>query len=95
MPQKLELWVHARKRYSLSHTHVQMARELGLNPKKLGKINNHKQEPWKAPLPQFIEDLYLKQFGKSKPDNVQSVEQVLLNNKRRIVMKSNFMTETD
>ena len=36
-----------------------MARELGLNPGKLGKISNHRQEPWKAPLPQFIEHLYL------------------------------------
>jgi hypothetical protein len=43
---------------------VQMARELGLNPRKLGKIDNHRQEPWKAPLPQFIEHLYLKRFGR-------------------------------
>jgi hypothetical protein len=28
-----------------------MARELGLNPKRLGKIDNHHQEPWKMPLP--------------------------------------------
>ena len=41
-----------------------MARELGMNPKKFGKIANHKQEPWKAPLPVFIEDLYFKRFGK-------------------------------
>jgi hypothetical protein len=44
-----------------------MARELGLNPGKLGKISNHRQEPWKAPLPQFIEHLYLKQFGREEP----------------------------
>ena len=28
-----------------------------MNPKKLGKIDNHRQEPWKAPLPIFIETL--------------------------------------
>ena len=44
-----------------------MARELGLNPRRLGKIANHRQEPWKAPLPQFIEDLYLKRFGRERP----------------------------
>lgn len=33
-----------------------MAREVGLNPGKLGKLSNHGQEPWKAPLPQFIEN---------------------------------------
>lgn len=45
------------KRHRLSDTHVQMARELGLNPDKLGKIDNHRQEPWKAPLPEFIEEI--------------------------------------
>ena len=40
--------VEAPQRYHLSHAQVQMARELGLNPRKLGKIVNHQQEPWKA-----------------------------------------------
>jgi hypothetical protein len=56
-------WVEARCRHRLSDRHVQMARELGLNPKKLGKIDNHRQEPWKAPLPEFIEQLYAKRFN--------------------------------
>lgn len=34
----------------------------------------HKQEPWKA-MPQFIEELYLKQFGKTAPDIVMSIEE--------------------
>lgn len=54
-----------------------MARELGLNPKKIGKIANHKQEPWKAPLPVFIEDIYFKRFEKRRPDNVKSIEQLV------------------
>ena len=37
-----------------------MARALGLNPKKFGSLANTKQEPWKLPLPEFIEDLYFK-----------------------------------
>src|ERR1051326_6401545 len=53
-----------------------MARELGLNPGKLGEIDNHRQRPWKAPLPVFIEDLYLKRFGKLKPDHVWSIEEI-------------------
>src|SRR5438067_2489673 len=51
-------WALAGKRYRLSAEHVRMARALGLNPTKLGKLDNHRQETWKAPLPQFIEDLY-------------------------------------
>lgn len=53
----LEKWMVAQKRHRLSDKQVQMARELGLNPDKLGKIDNHKQEAWKAPLPQFIESV--------------------------------------
>ena len=68
-------WVEARRRYRLSHAHVQMARELGMNPKKLGKLDNHDQEPWKAPLPQFIEHLYSKRFGRERPEIVTSIEE--------------------
>jgi hypothetical protein len=77
LPQSLQDWVQARKRFHLSHAHVQMARELGMNPKKLGKLNNHDQEPWKAPLPQFIESLYSKRFGRERPERVMSVEEWL------------------
>ena len=73
--QKLQAWIDARKLHHLSHAQVQMARELGMNPAKLGKIDNHKQEPWKLPLPQFIEELYLKRFGKTALDAMMSIEE--------------------
>lgn len=75
LAQKLQDWVEARRRFHLSHAHVQMARELGLNPKKLGKIDNQDQEPWKLPLPEFIEHLYLKRFGRRRPEVVMSIEE--------------------
>jgi hypothetical protein len=71
----LQPWIDARSRHRLSHAHVQMARELGLNPKRLGAIDNHDQEPWKVPLPEFIEHLYLKRFGRDRPEVVTSIEQ--------------------
>jgi len=67
IPDRLKAWIDARKRHHLSHVQIQMARELGMNPDKLGKLDNHGQEPWKAPLPAFIEDLYRKRFGKDRP----------------------------
>jgi hypothetical protein len=67
-------WIEARKRFHLTHAHVQMARELGMNPNKLGKLDNHEQEAWKAPLPQFIEHLYLERFGKERPEVAVSIE---------------------
>jgi hypothetical protein len=73
--QKMQAWIDARKRHHLSHTQVQMARELGLNPARLGQLDNHRQEPWKLALPQFIEELYVKRFGRTAPDAVLSIEQ--------------------
>src|SRR5436309_4656575 len=72
--ERMQAWIDARKRHGLSHAEVQMARELGMNPRKLGKLDNHDQEPWKEPLPQFIEHLYFKRFGRERPDVVISVE---------------------
>ena len=74
MPERLQVWIDARTRHHLSDAHVQMARELGLNPKKLSKLDNHGQEPWKAPLPAFIERLYLKRFGR-RSEIIVSIEE--------------------
>ncbi len=75
LDQKLQIWIDARKRYRLSHAHVQMARELGMNPKKLGALANHDQESWKMPLPQHLEHLYEKSFGRSRPQSVVPIEE--------------------
>ncbi|WP_341750059.1 hypothetical protein [Candidatus Tisiphia endosymbiont of Sialis lutaria] len=60
-----QAWIEVKKKYHLSETTIQMAKRLGFNPKKLGSIANHKQEPWKEPLPDFIKTLYDKKFNKS------------------------------
>jgi hypothetical protein len=59
-------WVTARKKYRLSAEQITMAQALGLNPKKFGKLANHHQEPWKAPLGDFIEECYQKRFKGNK-----------------------------
>ena len=74
IPDKYKKWIDARKKYHLSHTHIQMAQELGMNPKKFGSLANDRQEPWKLPLPEFIEDCYYKRFKKERPDRVLSIE---------------------
>jgi hypothetical protein len=75
IPERFQVWIDARKRHHLSHAHAQMARELGMNPQRLGKIDNADQEPWKVPLPRFIEELYEKRFGKTRPEVVLSMEE--------------------
>ena len=77
IPEKFQSWIDARKKYHLSHAHIQMARELGMNTRKFGGLANTKQEPWKLPLSDFIEELYSKHFKKNQPDNVRSIEQMV------------------
>lgn len=77
IPQKYQVWIEARRRYHLSDAQIQMARELGLNPNKFGKLANEKQELWKKPLPEFIEEIYYKRFGRRQPEIVRSIEQLV------------------
>jgi hypothetical protein len=89
VPNHLQGWMDARKKFHLSHEQVQMARELGLNPKKLGKLANHKQEPWKMPLPQFIEHLYRKHFGRNHAATVMSIEEkVELEHRKKLAKRA-------
>ena len=48
-----------------------------MNPKKFGSLANEKQEPWKVPLREFIAQCYLKSFGRSEPEHLRSLEQLI------------------
>ena len=60
-------WAIAKTKYRLNARQIAMAKELGMNPKKLGKLVPNKSEQWKLPLGQFIEKCYKKRFGDKKP----------------------------
>ena len=91
---KLEKWQVAQKRHRLSDKQVQMGRELGLNPDKLGKIDNHKQETWKAPLPQFIENMYYKRFKLEHPAVVKPLKELMADEKAKKERKMNEKAAT-
>ena len=80
---RYQVWIDARVKFRLSDAHIQMARELGLNPKKFGSLANHDQERWKSPLPDFIEDLYHKRYGVNRPEVVMTIEQIARKKKER------------
>lgn len=44
-------------------------------PEEARRDGHHRQEPWKAPLPQYIEHLYARRFGRERPDVVLSIEE--------------------
>jgi hypothetical protein len=75
LPAKLQPWLEARQKYRLTDRQIQMARELGLNPRKFGGYANHRQQSWKRPLGEYIEHLYVKRFKKEGPDRVTSLEE--------------------
>lgn len=80
---KLAPWFEARKKFNLSHAQIQMARELGMNPGKFGSLANHRQEPWKAPLPVFIESCYEKRFKRTRPEEVRTLEEIIKADEQR------------
>lgn len=60
----------------MTHAQVQMARELGLNPKKLGALVPSEKQTWKLPLAQHLENLYQDRFGRRQPEVVKSMEEL-------------------
>ena len=59
---KDELWQEAYRKCRLSTRHIQMAKELGLNPISLIKNIPNPKEPWKLPVRDWIEEMYEKRF---------------------------------
>ena len=74
---QLQLWVKVKRQCALTDAHVQMARELGMNPKRLIESEGTTQVLAQLPLSQRIESLYLKRFKKPLPDAVEPLRQLL------------------
>lgn len=58
-----EAWTNAKKICRLTSRQVEMARALGMNPRKLPGLRPSPQERWKLPVGEFIEERYRKRFG--------------------------------
>jgi hypothetical protein len=83
IPSKLQPWFDARRRLGLSHATVQMARELGMNPKKLDKLVPAAGQAWKASLAEFVAHCYEKSHGRRLPEKVCSLEELVKNEAQR------------
>lgn len=75
IPKKLQEWIQARERFQLSDAQVQMARELGLNARKLGEKVRPREGVAALSVAEFIDASYLKRFGKEQPELVLSIEE--------------------
>ena len=89
---KEELWKMTKKKYRLSYTQIYMAKTLGLNPKKFGSYANHKQQPWKLPLPEYIEELYEKRFKKDVPAEIRAKDKkAVIKKRKQTSLKTDFL----
>ena len=66
MAYKQELWDEAKKKCRIGDEEIRMAKEMGLNPKSLIKNIPNKSEMWKAPVRDWIHDMYDKSQRKSR-----------------------------
>lgn len=60
-----ELWFEAKKRCKLNDEEIQMAKEMGLNPKSLIKNIPNKNEQWKTSVKIWVRDMYEDRFGRA------------------------------
>lgn len=66
MAYKPELWDEAKRRCHIGDEEIRMAKEMGLNPKSLIKNIPSRSEMWKAPVKDWIHDMYDKRQRKSQ-----------------------------
>jgi hypothetical protein len=64
-----EAWTNATKMCRLTARQVEMARVLGMNPRKLHRLRPSPQQRWKLPVGEFIEECYRKRFGGGARDH--------------------------
>lgn len=64
-PAKDEQWAEVKRRCRLSAEHVERAKEMGLNPRKLIRNIPSPQEQWKLPVREWIDEMYEKRTGKT------------------------------
>lgn len=74
---ELQKWVKVKRQCGLSGAHVQMAREFGVDPKRLMARPGIAPGSTNGPLAQRIEDLYTRRFKRTIPDPVVTVRKLL------------------
>src|ERR1700684_752958 len=57
-------------------------------------LRSTRQEQWKLPLPEFIEECYEKSFGRSRPERIRSLEESAKADEKRRQEKQKQKAET-
>ncbi|MCL1876193.1 MAG: hypothetical protein FWF87_08065 [Synergistaceae bacterium] len=62
-----ELWKQAKAKCRLNMEEIEIAKKLGINPKSLIKNIPNKNELWKAPVGEWLRDIYAKRQKEAAP----------------------------
>lgn len=73
MAYKPEEWAEAKKKCRLNDEDIRIAKEMGLNPRSLIKNIPNKSEPWKAPVKNWLYDMYNRRLEKSRKKSARKV----------------------
>ncbi len=68
------LWTEAKRRCRLSDDALRMAREMDLSPRSLIKNRPSRSEPWKAPVEDWVRDMYEKRHRQKRENRRGSGE---------------------
>jgi len=63
-------WEEAKKKCKLNAETLQMAREMGLNPRSLIKNIPNESQQWKAPVSVWIQNMYEERMAKANKKKV-------------------------
>ena len=69
MAYKQELWDEAKRKCRLGEEEIRMAKEMGINPQSLIRNIPNKKELWKAPVKDWIHDMYETRQRKSEQES--------------------------
>jgi len=61
-----ELWAECKKKCRLNVADIELAKKLGLNPRSLIKNIPNKNQPWKAPIKEWLRGIEAKRNKKSE-----------------------------
>ncbi|MEE8296627.1 MAG: hypothetical protein V3R26_02235 [Hyphomicrobium sp.] len=68
------LWAEAKRKCRLNREDIRMAKEMGLNPRKLIKNIPARSEPWKSPVKEWIREIYRKREQKAATKKARTRE---------------------
>ena len=72
-----QLWQDAKKKCCLTSEDITLAKKLGLNPRSLIKNIPSKNEPWKAPVSEWLREIEEKRNRKSTQRQIRKTQKKL------------------